>query len=370
MAINFPDAPAQGQTFSPPGGYQYIWLDGVWRVVEASQNLTALPRNRLVNPCFQISQENGSTASGAIGYYPADQWAHGGAMPAGYVWSDQRVQSYTPNGSLYRWRHTVTTGAAIGTSTVQFGTAIEGIRVADFRWGTAAAQQVVLRFGFKAPAGTYSISMRNSATNRAYVAGFTISAGQANTDTTQTFVIPGDTTGVWQGDTAVGIYLSITLACGGTYAGVAGWQAGNVIGLSGQTNGLVTSAVYELFDCGLYIDPLNTGTPPRFEMPDEAAELLSCQRYWRRGPEVQGGCPSANVFRGITTFSPQMRVAPAINMIAPTVHVYNIVNATMTQYVNLLSYLDALDFHINISGGTANNHAAYSAGNCTLSARM
>ena len=280
--INFPNAPAQGQTFSPPGGYQYIWLDGVWRVVEASQNLTALPRNRLVNPCFQISQENGSTASGAIGYYVADQWAHGGAIPAGYVWSSQRVQSYTPNGSLYRWRHTVTTGAAIGASTVQLGTAIEGIRITDFLWGAAQARQVVLRFGWKSPAGTYSISLRNAATNRAYVAAFTVSAGQANTDTTQTFVIPGDTTGVWQGDTAVGIYLSITLACGGTYAGVAGWQAGNVIGLTGQTNGLVTSAVYELFDCGLYLDPLNTGTPPRWEMPDEAAELAACLRYWER----------------------------------------------------------------------------------------
>jgi Collagen triple helix repeat (20 copies) len=322
---------------------------------------TAQARNRIVNGAMQISQENGNTASGAVGYYLADQWALGGAMPGGYTWSNQRVQSYTPNGSLYRWRHTVTVGAAIGTGVVIMGTALEGIRITDFVWGAATARQAILRFGWKSPAGTYSINLRNGATARAYVAGFTVSAGQANTDTVQTFVIPGDITGVWSGDTNVGIHLSICLAVGGAFAGVAGWQAGNIIGLTGQTNGVATNGnVFELFDVGLYLDLLNTGIAPPWQMPDEAEELRACQRYWQPTPVGT----AAGYINGVTAISVPaplpvtMRVTPAFS---GTPSNSNTTGATFTVDNNRMGRLTA--------AGVGAGGFVFSA-NGVLSARM
>jgi hypothetical protein len=242
-------------------------------------------------------------------------------MPAGYTYSNQRVQVYTSNGSLYRIRSTVTVGAAMAAgNAVSLQQAIEGIRITDFLWGAGSARQAILRFGFKGPAGTYSVSLRNGATNRAYVAPFTITAGQANTDTVQTLIIPGDTTGVWSGDTNPGIYLCICIAVGTTLAGAAGWQAGNIIGLTGQTNGVATNGnVFELFDVGLYLDPRNTGIAPTWTMPDEAEEKRACQRYYAL-TYVAGrnnGSYSASISSSVY-FPATMRTSPTVTIIAGT----------------------------------------------------
>ena len=55
------------------------------------------------------------------------------------------------------------------------------------------------------------MSIRNNATNRSYVAEYVISAGQANADTLQDIVIPGDVTGTWTPDNSVALYVGWTL---------------------------------------------------------------------------------------------------------------------------------------------------------------
>ena len=177
-------------------------------------------------------------------------------------------------------------------------------------------RRVVLRFGFKGPAGTYTASLRNATPNRSYVKKFTISAGEAGVDTTQTMAIPGDTTGTWAADNTVGTYLGICTAAGTTYTAPAeGWQAGNLFGCAGQSNGIGAAGVFELFDVGLYLDPNATGVPPPWQMPDEAQELAACQRYFYA--QVGSGWipPYYNNFvgRGISARHPVvMRIAPAM----------------------------------------------------------
>jgi len=171
--------------------------------------------------------------------------------------------------------------AAIATDDyAQVVTRIEGIRIVDFRWGSASAKQVILRFGFKGPAGTYHVAIGNG--TRSYVAAMTITAGQANTDTEQIFVVPGDVTGTWTTGTGMGCHVSICLAAGTSFHGVLGWQAGNFLATSAQWNGVNGANIFELFDVGLYLDPDNTGVPPKWQMPDEAEELRACQRYWQK----------------------------------------------------------------------------------------
>lgn len=254
-------------------------------------------RNRLVNPAMQVSQENGNTAGTTTGYYPADQWAKYHVSSAGTL-TVQRVQSVTPNGSKDRARITITAADASldAGEYLTFTQNIEGQEVADLQWGAAAAEQIVVRFGFKGPAGTYAVALHNSGAARSYVALFTISAGQANTDTEQTVIIAGDTSGTWLKDTGIGITLDIVLACGSTFQGATGWQAGNIMGTSGVSNGMATvSDVFEIFDVGLYADPDATGVAPPWEMPGYAETLRKCQRYWEGSSGVDDWCFSGNV---------------------------------------------------------------------------
>jgi hypothetical protein len=337
---------------------------------------TALPRSRLVNGAFQHSQENGNTGSGASGYYGADQFYT--SVNGTAVLTTQRVQVVTPNGSANRYRVLVSTAdAAMAAGDVAvIQTSIEGMRVADFRWGTAQAKQVILRFGWKSPAGTYSICINNGAANRSYPVNFTISAGQANTDTEQVIVIPGDVTGTWVTDNTRGMIIYFTLANGTTYQGAANaWGAGNLTGTAATSNGVATvAATYELFDVGLYIDPQATGRPPPWEMPDEVAELQHCIRYWRRSDDLRAVCPSGGTsVRVIQPIVPSMRAVPAISLPtgSATFHVWSVVNSTVNSITNSYSAANHLDLSMNATAAqTPQYEGSITVGSLYINARM
>jgi hypothetical protein len=241
-----------------------------------------VPKNYIVNPGMRISQENGTNSGTTNLYYPVDQWytsiVHDGTL------TFQQVSSATPGGSENRIRMTVTsadTSIAAGQIAV-LAQYIEGLRTADLQWGTANATDVVLRFGFKGPAGTYAVAIRNQDANRSFVREFTILGGDANTDTLQTVTFPGDTSGTWDKDNTASFQLVFTFATGSTFQTTAdAWQAGNYLGTASTSNGIGnTSDVFELFDVGLYADPDSTGLAPRFELPHYDIDLLECQRYY------------------------------------------------------------------------------------------
>jgi hypothetical protein len=282
--------------------------------------MTAEARNRIVNGAMQISQENGNTSQGpvtAISWYAADQWITSSSTSPGTA-TAVRAQAITPNGSKDRYRIIIGTAKA-ALAAGDFLTVhshVEGIRLADFKWGSAAARQAMLRFGWKSPAGTYSVALHNGVSaNRSYIANFTIAAGQANTDTEQVLVIPGDVTGTWATDAAAGITIRFGIAVGSTYQGVAGWQAGFVFGTSATTNGMATAGnVFELYDVGLYLDANSTGLAPPWQMPDEAQELAACMRYWQTVYHNQTAfsTTAGTQYALSVPFLTTMRVTPAV----------------------------------------------------------
>lgn len=295
MAIDFPSSPSIGQTFTV-GGLIYTWDGVAWNLPSSVQIGTADAENAILNPSMQISQQNGATAGNTNNYHPVDQWYLNlnttGVVNVQQVAAPAGVASPSPS----RLRCTVATADTSIAAGEYFciSQKIEGVRSARFKYGTAYAKQTILRFGFKGPAGTYSVNIRNANATRSYVTSFTISAAQANTDTEQVLIIPGDVTGTWNVDNTLGLQFGIALASGTTYAGVAGWQAGNFLSVAAQSNGLATVGnVFELWDAGLYLDPDNTGVPPPYRMPDFEPELAKCQRYWYASVFWLGGYNTA-----------------------------------------------------------------------------
>jgi hypothetical protein len=264
-------------------------------------------RNRIVNPAMQISQERGTAlvdvTNGTI--YTVDQWFASLSTTPGGTLRVQQVASATPGGSSFRLRHTVQVAdASIAAGDFYApGAYIEGQMIADARFGTASARQIVVRFGVRSSlAGTFGVRLTNSAGNRSYVTTITIAGGEINTDLLRTIVIPGDTSGTWLTDTGVGFTLQITLAAGTTFQTTAGsWQAGNFYTTSGQTNFMGTgSATFELFDVGLYVDALAIGAAPSWELPDFANDLGACQRYVQKSYNY-ADLPGAITLTGVST---------------------------------------------------------------------
>lgn len=253
------------------------------QVSAAQIRLSSLLRNRIVNPCFQHSQENGNAGAGINAYWLADQWDSNHST-SGAV-NHSRALAVTPKGSQYRLALSVTTVDTSLTAGeyVSLRTKIEGVRMADFQWGTAAAKPIVLTFGFVGPAGTYSVGLTNGASNRSYIVSFAHTGG----DKYYSFAIPGDTNGTWAKDNTIGLILYFVIAANAALqAAPDAWTAGLFIAATGMSNGMgVTSAAagssFNLFDVGLYLDPDGAGVAPPWEAPDEAEELRACQRYWQ-----------------------------------------------------------------------------------------
>lgn len=322
MAINFPTTPADNTNHPnaplvPYVSYRYkSAAPAYWRDIRG----TALPTNRFTNPSFQISQINGMTdGTNVAGLIMADEWFTYYTTSTG-SYRGQLVAAPTPKGSPNRLRITVTAAdtAIISGEWLNIAHSIEGSKLGDLRWGTASARQVILRFGWRSPAGTWNVAIRNKALTRSYIVTFTIAAGQANTDTEQTFIIPGDTSGVWPIDNDASILMNFMMNSGNTTSsGNANkWVNGNFVAVSGITNGwAVVGNTFELFDVGFYIDPLFTGRPPDFEVPDPTVELRKCQRYMAK---VFGLCgvvlDGTQAERMGTTLPVAMRVAPALTV--------------------------------------------------------
>ncbi len=322
----FPDMFPEGGTYrvvlEDAAGNVIFTADDVDGIVDAGGgggSASPALRNRLINGAMQISQQNGTSnvdnTTGAA--YTLDQWRAFLSTSPGGTLRVAQVSSLTPGGSPFRLRATVqASDVAIAAGDLYLlEQPLEGLGVADARFGTANARQVILRFGVRCSlSGTFGVSLTNSAKNRSYVTTFSIAPGEINTDVVRTLTIPGDTAGTWLADNGVGVLVRWCLAGGTTFQGTTGWQAGDLVTTSGQINFMGTgSATFELFDAGFYVDEAALGVAPAWEYPEVSRELERCQRYFLRIPAgvlVEGFNNIGGSFSEIYAFPVVMRDTP------------------------------------------------------------
>lgn len=313
MAFDFPNAPTIGATYTV-GSKTYLWDGEKWLLKPAaaiSTPKTAQARNLITNPTMWISQENGNTEASINGYFMADQWWGSNTSTGTMLGGRDNIP--TPRGSPSRLHARVTVAdAAMAAAeyTQPFLQLIEGTKLPDLKLGTPQAIPALARFGFKAPAGTYCMNLREPTGAYSCVLPFTIAT--PNVDTEVILPVPPCTIGTWSLSAVKSMSFNICVATGGNYqAPVAGaWTAGNFLGVAGMSNGMATVGNrFELFDVGLYADPDNTGVPPPWVAPDYVLMLNECQRYWlQRAVVVESGAEAVS-----TTLPTGMRTQPTIS---------------------------------------------------------
>ena len=337
-----------GEIFLTPAvGYKVVLTDAddavIWTAdpydssgEEVETSLTTL-RNRIINGAMQLSREHDTNNVDVTENDDdtLDNWlAVLGTAPGGTLRVAQ-LQLATPGGSNYRMRCTAQvadTDIAAGNYYV-IAQRIEGYEIADAEFGTSRAKQVLLRFGVRSSvAGTFGVSICNNGLNRSWVSTFAISASEVGTDVLRTFIIPATTAGTWEKTTGIGFRFRICLAAGTTFTGSAGWQTGDIYTTASQTNFMATSsATFDLFDVGLYVDHPGAGVIPTYEIPSRIEDLLKTQRYYwatadagtQRDITVVGSS-AAGVWtqRVPLSFPIRMRAAPSISVTTD-----NLVNA-------------------------------------------
>lgn len=317
MAFDFPSSPSEGQAYSPSGGPRYVYKSGVWKA-DLPYSPFEFQRNRVINPAFQVSQENGRASVTATAQYPADQWRMDFASSGG---APQTASAEGAPNYLRVWSGGVADATIGATDHLTVQHPMEGYAVADLGWGAAGAVPLILSFKARVTAAgmlpfTFSVAIRNGTGTRNYIKNFTITAA-ANTWQSFSMVVPGDVTGTWVKDNTCGMILSFAAMCGTTYQGAqTTWQAGNLFAASGISNLMAAiSQGLDIAEVGLYADFSGNGVAPRFEEPSHVEQLDLCQRYFELGQGRFAGTVTTGVNHVVqTTFRTVKRVAPTMSL--------------------------------------------------------
>jgi len=281
-------------------------------------------RNRIINGNMTIDQRNNgaqiTAANLASGSYMVDRWAYYASQAAKFT-AQQNAAAVTtaagfPNYLGMTVASAVTVGASDYFTIIQ---AIEGFNFADLAWGTASAKTVTLSFVvYSSLTGTFGGSLRNSAATRSYP--FTYSIPTANTWTTISVTIAGDTSGTWVGATnGIGVAVSFSLGAGTTYSGTAGaWAATNYLSATGAVS-VVGTASATFYITGVQLEVGSVATP--FERRQYGTELALCQRYFQISAQGYPTGTSTGSYSGTAgttsyisgfNFPTTMRAIPAV----------------------------------------------------------
>ena len=270
-------------------------------------------KNRLINGAMMIDQRNDGasvTPSTLFNTYTLDRW--NAEYSVGSKFSVQQTTT-APAGFVNSLIITSTDATSLGSDDYyvldQF---IEGFNVADLGWGTANAQPVTLSFWVRSSlTGTFGGSITNGGANRSYPFSYTISS--ANTWTSVSVTIAGDTSGTWLTTNGIGMRVHFGLGVGTTYSGTAGaWAGSYLFSATGATSVVGTSGA-TLFITGVQLEKGSTATS--FDYRPYGTELALCHRY---SYVTEGSVGNGGV--AISSTEPHIHIThPVIMRASPTV---------------------------------------------------
>jgi len=261
-------------------------------------------RNLIINGDMAIDQRNvgASVATGAGAFtYTLDRYFYYASQASKYT-VQQNAGAVTPPAGFTKYLGVTSTSAysIVATDIFIVGQKIEGLNIADLGWGTANAKTVTLSFQvYSSLTGTFGGSLQNGAANRAYP--FTYTIDSANTWTSISVTIAGDTSGTWLTTNGIGIYVNLGLGVGSTYSGSAGsWSANQYWSATGATSVVGTSGA-TFYATGLQLEANTTATP--FEHLQYTTQLQLCQRYFEKSYSIGSPIPTGTALGSVSLFT-------------------------------------------------------------------
>lgn len=343
-------------------------------------------RNLVMNPQFDVWQRGTTITSPAADAALADRWRWR-SSGVGVITASREHDPPTDHIDVIKaMKVDVTTADAALDAADYYGLEhlIEGKDARRLRWGTSAARPATLSFMVKASsAGTYGVSIQNSARDRSYVATYAVSA--PNTWERKTVSIPGDTSGTWLAYDEVGIRLGFCLGSGSTKQGAAGvWTASDIRTSNAQQN-IMDNVAGDFRLTAVQFEVGSAATP--YDQRPLQVEFQLCQRYFfktfpldttpannagRAGAECTRGTPSTG--RCVWNFRPlaEMRASPTVTIYNPSWTSGNQAYDINTgNSFNVAAYeVSARHWQIRTSSASGNPSEGASVVHCTADAEL
>ena len=312
-------------------------------------------KNRIINGGMVIDQRNaGASVTPADGAYTLDRWFVYQFVASKFS-VQQNAGSVTPPVGFTNYlgvtslsAYTVLSGGANAVAQL-----IEGFNTADLQWGTANAKTVTLSFQvYSSLTGTFGGAIQNSAANRSYPFTYTVSS--ANTWTSISITIAGDTSGTWVGATnGKGMGIFFGLGVGSTYSGTAGaWAGSQLFSVTGATSVVGTNGA-TFYITGVQLEKGSTATS--FDYRDYGRELIMCQRYYYAAASGYVNYPAFHYSTSAYTFVPfpvLMRTDPTVTANGAGTTYYEAGNVFPAGGYSLSGRTYGTSIQVGVTGGT------------------
>jgi len=277
-------------------------------------------RNRIINGAMVISQYNATSSvtpsATATNVYVIDRFFYFQSLASKF--NLQQLSASPPTGFNNYLGATVASSVSVGASDYfGIGQIIEGFNSADLGWGTANAKTVTLSFQvYSSLTGTFGGAIQNAAQARSYP--FTYSISTANTWTSISVTVAGDTGGTWVGASNAGcIRVNFSLGMGSSFSGTANaWASANTMSATGAVSVVGTASAY-LYITGVQLEKGSTATS--FDYRPYGTELALCQRYYQVIQVGYVGYTSTTQYYGSAySFVVSTRATPTVTFLGTT----------------------------------------------------
>jgi hypothetical protein len=278
-------------------------------------------KNRIINGGMVIDQRNaGASVTPTIdSTYTLDRWLARLSQASKFSVQQNAGSVTLPTGfTNYLGVTSLSAYSVSATDYFNVQQRIEGFNVADLGWGTASAATVTISFRvYSSLTGTFGGTVLNNAADRSYP--FSYSIPVANTWTTISVTIAGDTSGTWLKTNGNGLMLYFSLGTGTTYSGTAGAWAGTAYFSATGAVSVVGTSGATFYITGVQLEKGSTATS--FDFRAYSTELAMCQRYYMQYSETTnpgtigfGTSGNTNAAFGIP-IPITMRTPPTITMV-------------------------------------------------------
>lgn len=314
----------------PGWSYWLVCTGSEWRSLAATGPQPA--ENPVINGSMEVWQRGTAFASAANGTYSADrwQWAQSGA---GVVTLNRSTNVPTVAQAGVLFNYSLEVDVTTADASIAAGDYYALLyRMEGGTWRHFAQRQITVSFWvMSSKTGVHCLALRNSGSDRSYVAEYTVNVA-STWEYKQLTILASPSAGTWNYQTGIGLSLIFTLAAGSTFQTTAGaWQTGNYLGTSSQVNVLDSTAnFFRLTAVKMELGPV--ATP--LDVLSGDVEYLRCQRYYQKSflyataPAQNAGSntgeyifPSpvgaSTAFANITVPTLPMRAAPTVTLYNP-----------------------------------------------------
>lgn len=241
-------------------------------------------RNIAINGAMKVAQRGTSqTAISSAGYYTVDRFRVATANSAGRLTMTQEtITDLSGFANAIKFACTTADTSIAAGEYLQLSQYFEGQDLQQFKKGTSSAEKVTVSFYVKGNGNaTYMLEMFDGDNTRHNTQQFSVTSSWNRVSLT----FDGDTTGAYDDDNALSLYLNFWLHAGSSYSGGSysanTWAANSNSRRAAGISSFFSSTSNTFFITGLQMEVGDSASD--FEHRSFAEELALCQRYYWKG---------------------------------------------------------------------------------------